>query len=223
MHSSVLRGSDFKILVNRHQQDHADFFRGWTSTRRLGVVAPGCVDGVGAVNLIMAYVTAFYDAYRATGEDFFAYPDFFAFQSGHPIASYGWFDIWPEHKSVSVGDNPAERLNAITDRGINALIVPDGTPTDRDYNKVQLASAQRNIDTSYVYSFDGQVEEADLTIRCQMEPFSEWVKIAFDTPALSDDPAIQGRKSEWFSLHEGKTILEQSFRRVNLDEALSLL
>jgi len=223
MHSSVLQGSDFEIFVNGRQQDHADFFRGWTNTARLGFVAPGCIDGVGAVNLIMAYVTAFYDAYRATGEDFFAYPDFYAFQGGHPLASYAWFDIWPDHKSVSVADDPAERLTAVTDRGVNVLILPDGTPTHRKYNKVQLASAQRNLDKCYMYSFDGQVKHADVTIRGQMEPFCEWVKIVFDTYALADDSVIQARKFEWFSLHKGKAFLEQSFRRVNLEEALSLL
>ena len=58
MHSAdVLRGSDFEILANGRQQDHADFFRGFTNTKRLGLMAPGRVDGVGASNLILAYVT----------------------------------------------------------------------------------------------------------------------------------------------------------------------
>ena len=36
------------------------------------------------------------------------------------------FDIWPEHKDVLVGTDAVERLNAITDRGVNILLVPDG-------------------------------------------------------------------------------------------------
>ena len=38
------------------------------------------------------------------------------------------FDIWPAHKDVLVGTDAVERLNAITDRGVNILLVPDGPP-----------------------------------------------------------------------------------------------
>ena len=42
------------------------------------------------------------------------------------------FDIWPEHKDVLVGTDAVERLNAITDRGVNILLVPDGPPAPRE-------------------------------------------------------------------------------------------
>ena len=218
-----LRGSDFEIFVNGRKQDHAEFFRGFTNVRRLGLVAPGGIDGVGASNLIMAYVTAFYDAYRATGEDFYAYPDFFIFQSKSPVASYGKLDIWPDHKWVSVGGDATERLNAINDRGVNILMVPDGKPAEPNYERPQLASARRNIDTCYVYSLEGQVEAADLTVRCPKEPIAEWTIGVFETPALSEDSTIQQQRSEWASVHAEKAFLEQSYRQVSLDEALLLL
>ena len=218
-----LRGSDFEIFVNGHQQDHSDFFQGFTNLRRLGVVAPGRTDGIGATNLMMAYVTAFYDVYRATGEDFFAYPDYFIFQSESPVASYGKLDIWPDHKWVNVAIDASERLNAINDRGVNVLMVPDGSPAETNYERPQLASARRVIDTCYAYSFEGQVHAADLMIRCQKEPLSEWINGVFDTPTLSGDAAIQRQKSEWTSLNAEKTLLEQSYRQISLDEALGLL
>ena len=223
MHSSDLRGTDFEIFVDGRQQDHADFFRGWTNTRRLGFVAPERIDGVGAINLIMAHVTAFYDHYRAIGEEFFAYPDFFAFQPAGPLASYSMLDFAAEHKWVNVGDDAGERLNTINDHGVNVLIVPDGTPVDRKYHRIQLPSARRNIDTCYVYSFEGHVSDADLTIRCQKEPFFKWTQTVFDTPELAGDAMVQQRKSEWISRHEETTFIEQSFRKITLDEALSLL
>ena len=85
MHTAKLRGSDFEIIVNGRQQDHAEFFRGFTNTRRLGIVAPRRIDGVGAANLLMAYGTAFYDVYRAAGKAFSALADFFVFQSASPV------------------------------------------------------------------------------------------------------------------------------------------
>ena len=227
MHTSILRGSDFEMFVNGCQKDHADFFREWTNTRRLGFVSPRRVDGIGAVNLIMAHVTAFYDTYRATNEDFFAYPDFFAFQSGNPLASYSMLDLHPEHKSVSVSDDADERLDAINDRGVNVLIVPDGTNTDSDYHRIQMASARRNIDTCYVYSFDGRVKDADLMIRCPKEPlfdeYVRWISKVFDSPELAKDAKVQQLQSEWMFWQNGKTFVEQSFRRVRLEEALRLL
>ena len=123
----------------------ADYFQGYSNTRRLGLLAPNRFEGVGAVNLIMAHVTAFYNTYRATGEEFFAYPDYFTFQSREPMAAYGQFDIWPDHKSVLVGHDPIDRLNAITDRAINILLVPEGSSTPREFQRQQLAAAASSM------------------------------------------------------------------------------
>ena len=223
MHSSILRGSDFEISVNGHHQEHADYFREWSNTDRLGVVAPEQIDAAGAVTLIMAHVTAFYDSYRRAAEEFLAYPDFYSFQSSGPMANYGSFDIWPEHKSVSLGTTPTEKLTSITDRSINVLLVPEGTPTEKEYTQVEIASARRNVDACYVYAFNGRVAEADMTIRCRIDPMAKWVRSAFDTQVLSDNSTVLHRKSEWFALQKGKSFLEQSFRRTTLDEALYLL
>ena len=75
MHSSILRGSDFRITHQREEVSHARFFRDLSAIDRVGVFAPGGIDGLGACLLLLAHTTAFYDRYRATGDDFFAYPD----------------------------------------------------------------------------------------------------------------------------------------------------
>ncbi len=116
VHSSKLRGTDFQIRYRGEEISHADFFSDLAKTDRLGVLAPARYEGAGAVTLILAYVTAFYDRYRAEGDDFFAYPDFFTFQRREPIASYGWLDISPGHKNVRVPDGANETAQAITDR-----------------------------------------------------------------------------------------------------------
>ena len=226
MHSSILRGSDFEISVNGSDQDHQDFFRGWGNTRRLGFIAERGIEGIGAVNLVMAHATAFYDAYRATNEEFFAYPDFFSFQSGAAKTSYSMLDIHPDNKHVHIGEDPQGKLDAVNDRGINVLVVPDGTKKDSEFHKIQMASAIRNIDTCYVYSFSGQVEGADLTIRCPQKPlydeYIRWINKVFDSTEPADDPTDQEMKSEWMSAQNG-SYLEQSFRKVTLEEALGLL
>ena len=214
MHSSKLGDSDFEMIARGHPVALAEYFRGFTNTKRLGLLAPNGLEGVGAVNLVMAHVTAFYNTYRATGEDFFAYPDYFTFQSRTPKAAYGMFDIWPEHKDVLVGTDAAERLNAITDRGVNILLVPDGPPTPREYQRQQLASAERLIETCYAYSATGAVADSDLVIRGPVDPLAAWCQSVCDS-------VPDGERGEGW--HGQGPVLEQSFRRISRQDALARL
>ena len=86
MHSSILRGSDFRITQQREEVSHARFFRDLSTTDRVGVFAPEGIDGLGAYLLLLAHTTAFYDRYRAIGDDFFAYPDHYTFQRRQALA-----------------------------------------------------------------------------------------------------------------------------------------
>ena len=214
MHSSKLGDSDFEMIARGHPVALAEYFRGFTNTKRLGLLAPNGLEGVGAVNLVMAHVTAFYNTYRATGEDFFAYPDYFTFQSRAPKAAYGMFDIWPEHKDVLVGTDAAERLNAITDRGVNILLVPDGPPTPREYQRQQLAAAERLIETCYAYSATGAVADPDLVIRGPVDPLAAWCQNVCDS-------VPDGERGEGW--HGQGPVLEQSFRRISRQDALARL
>jgi hypothetical protein len=55
---------------------------------------------------------------REAGNDFFAYPDYYVFQGGQPLAGYAMIDIWPEHKSVAVDGDHVTRPDAINDRAV---------------------------------------------------------------------------------------------------------
>ena len=215
MHSSELRDGDFVIESGGAPVPLSDFFNGYTSTRRLGLLAPQRTEGIGAVALVMAHVTAFYNTYRATGGDFFAYPDFYTFQSHEPVAAYTMLDIWPNHKSVLVSNDPLDRLNAITDRAINILLVPTGASTEHDFQRQQLASATRLIDTCYLYSPAGMIEDPDLVIRCATDPIANWCRTVIDS-------LPEAERISHTLLDPGDTI-EQSFRQIALEEALSLL
>lgn len=214
MHSSILSDSDFEMIARGHPVALAEYFRGFTNTKRLGLLAPSRLEGVGAVNLVMAHTTAFYNTYRARGEDFFAYPDYFTFQSRAPKAAYGMFDIWPAHKDVLVGAGAAERLDAITDRAINILLVPDGPPAPCEYQRQQLAAAERLIETCYAYSATGAVADPDLVIRCPVDPLAAWCQSVVESVPDS------GRGKSW---HGQGPVLEQSFRRISRQDALARL
>lgn len=224
MHSSEeLCGDDFEITHNGQPVSHQAFFKNHTVDRRIGVVAPNRVDAVGAATLIMAYITAFYDRYREAGDDFFAYADYFVFQGEQPPASYTMLDIWPDHKSVVTTGDHVSRLNAINDRAVNVLIVPEGEETLRDYERPQMESARRNIQECYVYSATGTCPDADTIIRCKTEPIHGWGLTVFDSLIKKGDESIAPSRKQWENLRQKGDALEQSFRRISLDQALALI
>ena len=220
MHSSKLRGEYFHLQWREEEVSHSDCFADFEKTARLGVVAPERVEGAGAITLIMAYVTAFYDRYRAGGEEFFAYPDFFTFQRKEPVADYGMFDIWPNHKNVFVEGGARETAAAITDRGVNVLLVPEGTRKGESYERVQIESARRNINRCFTYSPGGTVTDADLVISCEKDPLQAWALALFDS-APDDDSSRYLRR--WLDGVDSGSVLQQSFAEVSLTDALERL
>lgn len=189
---------------------HREFFRDHGRNTRVGLLAPDGTEGVGAVALAMAYVTAFYDGFREDGGEFFAYPDFFTFQRRDPLVDYGYFDFWPD-KDIRVPDNANATVAAIADRAINVLLVPDNPPTEGRLELVQNERIRRTLTRCFVYSRRGVVPGADLVIRCAAEPFATYVANVLRTV---DEPM-----PHWLE-KDDKPALEQSFRETTIDDAL---
>ena len=220
MHSSALRGSDFEIEVAGVSTSHDAFFADVGKTTRLGVVAPDRFEGTGAAILVMAYVTAFYDCYRAEGDEFFAYPDFFVFQGQTPVASYGMLDAWPDHKMVYV--DPGEMATAVTDRAIDVLLLPERTwaVTGTSHNRVTLESARRTMTRCFVYDALGSAAEPNLTITCGRDPVSDWVLKVFESV---DDSVAAATRDAWLAHVDGTDTITQSYREIEIQEALDNL
>lgn len=219
MHSSFLRGSDFRITLQREEVPHDRFFRGLSATDRVGVFAPGGLDGLGASLLLLAHTTAFYDRYRESGSEFFAYPDYFTFQRRTPTASYSMLDVWPGHKDVTVPEDASGTLDAILDRAINVLLVPAGTPGTTERTPVQMASARRNIRRCYAYSETGSAEHPTLSVTCTRDEPAEWARTVVES--LPDDGS--GVRRHWQRVVDGGSIPQQSFSEVPLEQALALI
>ena len=167
-----------------------DLFEGFGKQDRLGVVMSRPCGAVGASALIAAKITAFYDLYRARGEDFFVYPDYYLFHVGRPLGDHARLDVWPGRKEVVVREEPQAILEAIDDRAISRLVVQDGEPADRTGLVVEdgeaadrtglvvedggpadgglddevVASARGRIRTCLAYSPAGRVHDADVEI-----------------------------------------------------------
>ncbi len=217
MHSSSLRGTDFKIVWRGRALFHAEFFSSVQDTDRVGIVIPHRFDGIGAITLIMSYVTTFYDRYRERGPEFFAYPDFFTFQHEFPCADYGMFDIWPTHKNVHVSQDAQKTAEAITDRGVTVLLVPDNEAREVAIAPVERESARRNVRRCFAYSENGTTASSDLVIECQSHLLSHCALAVLDS--LPADDALREQRKRWLERMATPT-LSQSFRELDLSEAL---
>lgn len=223
MHSSNLRGTDFKITRRGESVPHADLFSSFRDTDRVGVVVPRRIEGLGAITLIMAYVTAFYDRYRERGPEFYAYPDFFTFQHESPCADYGMFDIWPKHKNIYVPDDAQQTAEAVTGRGVNVLLVPDNDGRDVEISPVELESARRNVQHCFAYSHTvtgthtGSMASSDLVIECRSNLLHNYALSVLDS--LPADETVLEQRRHW-EAQLATDRLRQTFRELNLSDAL---
>jgi hypothetical protein len=172
MHTTALRSEEFQITVDGRPARIDDVFPGFTEHDRLGIVIHDDLGGAGAGSLILATVTAFYDQLRAAGEEFFAYADYFAFHVGTDRGTLRKLDVYPAHKEVVVANDAEQILQAINDRGVTRLLVPEAPPaapaappTEPDLAPETRHSAQRRIRTALVYSPTGQTPDPDVLVR----------------------------------------------------------
>ncbi len=217
MHSSSIRGTDFKIAWRGKAIQHVEFFSSVRDTDRVGIVTPHRLEGIGAITLILSYVTAFYDRYRERGSEFFAYPDFFTFQRESPCADYGMFDIWPYHKNVHVPPDAQQTVEAITERGVTVLLVPDNDVHEAAIAPVEHESARRNIKRCFAYSETGTTASSDLVIECQSHPLRGFALAVLDS-VPADDTVLEQR-GQWQERMAAST-LSQSFHQLDLSDAL---
>ncbi len=211
MHTTALRTDEFQITVDGRPATLDDVFPGFDQHDRLGVVIHDRLGAAGAGSLILAAVTAFYDGLRAAGEPFFAYADFFAFHVGADHGTLRKLDVYPAHKEVVVANDAEQILEAINDRGVTRLLVPDGPldaePPDPALERETLHSAQRRIRSALVYSPTGQTAGADVLVRGSAHS-DAYIDAMLGRPAGGQ--AAQPRPA-------------QSFRRTDPHRALSML
>jgi len=244
MHSAQeLRSSSFRLEVDGRDARLVDLFHGFDEHDRLGVVVRRPCGAVGASALITATVTAFYDIQRARADDFFIYPDYFLFHVGRPLGDHARLDIWPRRKEVVVPEDAQRILDAVNDRAITRLVVEDGEPAHPEVQPEALASARARIRTCLAYSASGRMRRAD--VRIASNPVSEgYVNGLLDPEArlvelrangnheladavaarmdeVSPDERRRIRTARTALVEDGLPV--ESYRRIDLDEALGLL
>ena len=221
MHSTqILKSADFVFMVQDQEVEFTDLIPNFSVLSRLGIVSQQPSDGIGASNLIMACVTEFYNFYRHQN-DFFAYPDYFSFQTSHISINYSHFDIWPSHKNLQVERKPEKILRALNDHGIDILLVPYREPTDHVFEPATLSSAKRRIQKCFLYNTENRLPDHNFTIKRQTAPFYDSVLTVINSIS---DPVFRNQFSnQWREqVHpNGETI--EAYCQVSMDEALKFL
>jgi len=222
VHSSrELRSSSFRMTIDGEPATVPDLMPGFQDRDRLGIVVRRPCGVVGASALLLAAVTAFYDVQRERSPDFFIYPDYFVFHVGRKLGSHNRLDIWPPHKEVVVADEPEEVLRAINDRAITRLVVEDGAPGEGSFARETMASARARIVTAVAYAANGRTRDADVSIAGNdvTETYVGGVLEQSRDIASGERDRIAAARRQL--LEEDRPV--ESYRRIDLDEALGLL
>jgi hypothetical protein len=240
-----LRSSMFEITLEGRRASIEELFPRFGEHDRLGLVMRRPCGAVGASALIAATITAFYDIQRSRGPDFFIYPDYYLFHVGGPLGDHGRLDIWPRRKEVVVDDDPERILEAIDDRAISRLVVEDGPGSDRELDAEALASARARVVSCLAYAASGRVEGGDVRIAGNdvtegyvdaiLDPEARMERLRAegeDGAARAEAIAVRAcevpvevrrdiKRSRADLVEDGVPV--ETFRRVELDEALALL
>lgn len=210
-----LTSESFEFRRDGGSVARADVLSALSVHDRVGVLMDDPADGLGAGNLVLWCVTAFYDRLREQRDEFFEYPDYYTFQASPDPLDYLEFDVWPDHKNVSVSHDPTAVLRAVNDRAISVLLVPDAIKESPEVDDVALASARRRIDACYRYSPDGTLDEADFSVAVPHESVAEWYRETLDA---AEEGAVR------FTLPgSDERLVTQEFREISLDEAVTSL
>ncbi|MFZ7942565.1 hypothetical protein [Neobacillus sp. 19] len=243
MHTTKQVRSDyFEFSINDQPSSFDEVFPDFHSGDRVGVVVRESGGAIGASALFMASIARFYDFYRSqlgnNPGELRIYPDFYVFHVGRRDTEHYWFDIWPPNKEVDVIDEPELILEAINDRGISRLIIPDAPRmrtktfyTIPKENQIEseaatflqetVSSAEKRIKTCVIYSPTGRTERSDVMIKSNVETESNVYKCIKDSHGLSDELRIELKNERQNLLDKGRVI--ETYRRTSLTEAISML
>jgi hypothetical protein len=213
MHTTALRSEQFEITVEGRPATIADVFPGFDEHDRLGIVIHDDRGAAGAGSLILAAVTAFYDRLRATADPFFAYADYFAFHVGADHGTLRKLDVYPAHKEVVVPADAEQILEAINDRGVTRLLVPEA-PRDTSHTPAPEAplaretrhGAQRRIRTALLYSPTGQTTGADVLVRGSAQS-DAYIDAMLGKPAGHNAEPRPAQSFRWTDPHQALGLL----------------
>ncbi|MBE2275361.1 MAG: hypothetical protein IAE87_03585 [Rhodobacteraceae bacterium] len=162
---SLLRTEMFSIRLGGATAALAELFPGWSELDRFGLVIDEPLGGVGASHLLQCAMMAYYDVKPARRTSRAVYPEIYAFHIGKSHGAHAPYDFWPARREVILRtDDHREILDAINDRGITRLAIPDRPPRDVVHRPKEVEAALDRIASAFVYSASGRLAGGDVEI-----------------------------------------------------------
>ncbi|MCJ8054649.1 hypothetical protein GB928_007155 [Shinella curvata] len=162
---SLLSTAMFKVDIDGVSASISDLFPDWTTLDRFGVVIDEPFGGIGASHLIQSAMMAYYDAKPSRRTSLTVYPEVYAFHVGKGYGAHAPYDFWPARREVILKtSDPREVLDAINDRGITRIAIPDRPQRDVIHRPKEAEAALDRIASAYVYGAGGRVQNPDVWI-----------------------------------------------------------
>lgn len=217
MHTvTQLKASMFGVSVDGTPATPADVFPGWHLHDRLGVVIDEPLGGLGATHLIQLAITSFYDAAERRRGELTVYPEIFAFHFGKPRGSHAAFDFWPARREVMLSGDPCDLLDAINDRGITRLAVPDRPAWAFEYRPKEADTALDRVQSAFVYDSSGRAKDGTIRIAgnhraTEINPGRVLRPVYLDKPKELDKPFKEADSAyiTWLKLRASDLTQEQ--------------
>ncbi|WP_345153071.1 hypothetical protein [Arthrobacter ginkgonis] len=175
--ATLVNEAMFGLTLRGHPATRAEVLPGWGPSGRLGVLVREPFGALGASLLIQLAVTAFYDAVPSRREAAPQYPEIYLFHLGGRFGDHRPFDFWPPRKEVFLKGEPLEVLEALNDRAITVLALPEVAighgPTAEADGRLDASGApwseansfRERTTAAYVYSADGKAANGNLRIQ----------------------------------------------------------
>jgi hypothetical protein len=212
-----LEAADFRYVSDGRPVRKKEVMPELSIDGRLGIVMGHGTEGIGAGNFILSSVIDFYDTLQEQKQDFFEYPDFYTFQATTDPADYRMFDIYPNNKNVVTEADPEAILRAVNDRAIAILLVPNRSPSSPQIEDITHRSAERCIESCYLYSRQSQLDNDSFQIEAPRQPIEHWFRTTAESTSIPSD------NQTWRTGIADDQRISQHYRRISLDRALDYL
>ena len=251
---TLLKADMFDIQLGGQPASISDVLPEWHAHDRFGLVIDEAFGGIGATHLLQIAMTAFYDVKPSRKTELTVYPEIYAFHVGRPHGAHAPYDFWPARREVILETTDHRVvLDAINDRGITRLAVPDRPMRHVVHRPKEEDAALDRIVSAFVYDASGRVADPDLLISGRdrrteynpdqvLKPFSEERLAAMKPSSTRPVKELDTSYVEWLRLRAGDVseqerqvaerrrtdlrqagLVTESYRRVSVTEALQRL
>lgn len=162
--ATLLKAEMFDVAIDGRPASIAEALPGWSPHDRFGVVIDEPLGGVGASHLIQIASVAFYDIRPVRRRELPVYPEIYAFHIGRGRGAHAPFDFWPSRREVIVEGDHRNLLDAINDRAITRLALPERAPREVTHRQKETEAALDRMVSAFLYDPSGRVPDVDLVI-----------------------------------------------------------